>query len=95
MEYEPYQRLAERITSELEQETSKPVSTPLRRGKRGSGNDDGGRKYGHGRKKKARRFRAMAAMWNCLLPDRPIFGCRQKCICKNMTLPRGEDWVAF
>ena len=94
LEYEPDQRHAERIISELELETCKSVSTPRVSESvsatramivEGAEMDD----------KEARRFRALAARLNYLAGDRPDLLFASKCICKNMARPGSEDWLAL
>ena len=94
LEYELDQRHAERISSELEVETRKPVSTPcvqenLAKTKmtviESAEMDD----------KEARRLRAVAARLHCLAAERPDLLFSSKCICKNMARPRVEDWVVL
>ena len=94
LEYEPDQRHAERIISELELETCMSVSTPRVQESvsatramivEGVELDD----------KEARRLRALAARLKYLAGDRPdlLFAC--ECICKNTARPRSEDWLAL
>ena len=45
--------------------------------------------------KETRRFRALAARLNDLAGGRPDLFFASKCICKNMTRPRSEDWLAL
>ena len=45
--------------------------------------------------KEARRIRAFAARLNYLEADRPDLLIASRCICKNMTMPRNEDWIAL
>ena len=94
MEYEPDQRHADRIISELELETCKSVSTPRVQESvsatramivEGVEMDD----------KEARRFRALAARLNYLAGDRPDLFFASKCICKNVARTRSEDWFAL
>ena len=94
LEYEPDQRHAERIISELELETCKSVSTPRVQESvsatramivEGVEMDD----------KEARRFRALAARLNYLAGNRPDLLFASKCICKNMARPRSVDWLAL
>ena len=94
LEYEPDQRHAEGIFSELEMETCKSVSTlrvrenvpaPTAMMIEGAKMDD----------KEARRFRALAARLSCRAGDRPDLLFASKCICKNMARPRSEDWLAL
>ena len=94
LEYEPDQRHAETIISELELETCKSVSTPRVQESvsatramivEGVEMDD----------KEARRFRALAARLNYLAGDRPDLLFASKCICKNMARPRSADWLAL
>ena len=94
LEYEPDQRHAERIISELELETCKSASTPRVQESvsatramtvGGVEMDD----------KEARRFRALAARLNYLSGDRPDLLFASKCVCKNMARPRSEDLRAL
>ena len=94
LEYEPDQRHAERIISELELETCKSVSTPRVQESvsatramivEGAEMDD----------KEARRCRALAARLHYLARGRPNLLFASKCICKNMARPRSEDWQAL
>ena len=86
--YEPDQRHAERIISELELEACKSVSTPGVQESvsatrammvEGAEMDD----------KEARRFRALTARLTYLAGDRQDLFCfASKCICKNMARPQ-------
>ena len=45
--------------------------------------------------KEARRYQALAARLNYLTGDKPDLSFASKCICKNMTRTRSEDWLAL
>ena len=94
LEYEPDQRHAEKIISELDLKTYKSVSTPRVQESvsatraimvESAEMDD----------KEARQFRALAARLNYLARDRPDLLFASTCICKNIARPRNEDWLAM
>ena len=93
LEYEPDQQHAERIISET-WSWKRAIQCPHFACKKacqqrsmvveGAEMDD----------KEARRIQALAARLNYLEGDRPDLLIASKCICKNMTRPRKEDWIA-